>query len=98
MPSLFPGGGSGEARRPDQARLWANFRKRMFREHVASPTSRGVVFRRLILTQTDLAPRHWDVLAGWHAFLRGLPWATDGAENPLSPDIEAEVRGLYRPR
>lgn len=52
---------------------------------------------RLILTQTSLAPRHWDVLAGWHTYLRGLPGATEGVANPWRPAIEAEVRGLYRP-
>lgn len=52
---------------------------------------------RLTLTQTDLAPRHWDVLAGWHTFLRGLPGATEGVGNPWSAAIEAEVRKLYGP-
>ena len=50
---------------------------------------------RLIVTQTGLAPRHCDVLAGWHTYLEALPGAVEGVRTAWRAAREAEIRALY---
>jgi uncharacterized protein YndB with AHSA1/START domain len=49
----------------------------------------------LTLTQTALAAKHWDVLAGWHTFLEALPGAAEGVRTPWSSDREQAMCARY---
>lgn len=51
---------------------------------------------RLVMTQSQLHPRHLiEVAGGWHTLLEGLPAAADGARTIWRAEHEAEISRLY---